>query len=401
MDNLNIFAPGAWKDIYPRYAELRRRGIYKLPDAIIFLASRYKHVQQIMQHPEIFSVKDVATTLMRETPEFIQAHAEGWPQVHTFTAEPEEHDRYRGLVAENFSAQSIDKLAPRIRAVVEELVDSFARDGQVEFIRQFAEPLALRNLGYLVGIEPEEMPQVKFWCDELRERMSGSVNYDREMEMVRGHVAFQRYLFDKLEQRRAAPRQDIISHLLSVHMPDGRQLSTEELMSMTWMLLVAGSGSSIFFFGNAMLLLAQHPEVAEELRSDRALIPNFIEEAMRIESPIQALFRTAKVDTELGGVKIPAGFRVATLYGSANRDEETFPNADRFDVRRANAKEHLALGENIHTCLGAALSRLEGAIAFETLLNRLQDIRVVDYERLPTPIYRGLTAARLQFRPSS
>jgi cytochrome P450 len=150
-----------------------------------------------------------------------------------------------------------------------------------------------------------------------------------------------------------------------------------------------------------MLLLAQHPEVAEELRSDAALIPNFIEEAMRIESPIQALFRTAKVDTELGGVKIPAGFRVATLYGSANRDEEIFPHADRFDVRRANAKEHLALGENIHTCLGAALSRLEGAIAFETLLNRLQDIRVVNYERLPTPIYRGLTAARLQFRPSS
>jgi cytochrome P450 len=401
MDNLNIFAPGAWKDIYPRYAQLRRTGIYKIPDSIIFLASRYKHVQQIMQHPEIFSVKDVATTLMRETPEFIQAHAEGWPQVHTFTAEPEEHDSYRGLVNENFSAQSIDKLAPRIRAVVEELVDSFARNGEVEFVTQFAEPLALRNLGHLVGIEPEEMPQVKFWCDEVRERMSGSVSYDREMEMVRGHVAFQRYLFNKLEQRRAAPRQDIISHLLSVHMPDGRQLSTEELMSMTWMLLVAGSGSSIFFFGNAMLLLAQHPEVAEELRSDAALIPNFIEEAMRIESPIQALFRTAKVDTELGGVKIPAGFRVATLYGSANRDEEIFPNADRFDVRRANAKEHLALGENIHTCLGAALSRLEGAIAFETLLNRLQDIRVVNYERLPTPIYRGLTAARLQFRPSS
>jgi len=400
MNNLNPFAPGAWQDPYPLYAELRRTGIHKLPDSIIFLASRYKHVQQIMQHPEIFSVKDVGTTLMRETPEFIQAHAEGWPEVHTFTAEPEEHDRYRALVNENFSAQSIDKLAPRIRAVVEELVDSFARDGQVEFIRQFVEPLVLRNLGDLLGIEPEEMPQVKFWCDELRERMSGGVSYEREMEMVRGHVAFQRYLFKKLEERRAAPRHDLISHLLWVRKPDGALLSTEELISMTWMLLVAGSGSSIFFFGNAMLLLAQHPEVAEELRSDPALIPNFIEEAMRIESPIQALFRTAKVDTELGGVKIPAGFRVATLYGSANRDEEIFPHADRFDVRRANAKEHLALGENIHTCLGAALSRLEGAIAFETLLSRLQDIRVVDYQRLPTPIYRGLTAAQLQFRPS-
>jgi cytochrome P450 len=401
MDDLNPFAPGAWKDPYPLYDQLRRKGIYKLPDAIIFLASRYKHVQQIMQHPEIFSVKDVGTTLMRDTPEFRQAHAEGWPEVHTFTAEPEEHDRYRGLVAENFSAQSIDKLAPRIRAVVEELVDSFARDGQVEFISRFAEPLVLRNLGDLLGIEPEERPQVKLWCDELRERMSGGVSCEREMEMVRGHVAFQRYLFKKLEERRAAPRHDIISHLLWVRRPDGKPLSTEELISMTWMLLVAGSGSSIFFFGNAMLLLAQHPEVAGELRSDPSLIPNFIEEAMRIESPIQALFRTAKIDTELGGVKIPAGFRVATLYGSANRDEEIFPNADCFDVRRFNAKEHLALGENIHVCLGAALSRLEGAIAFETLLSRLQDIRLVDYQRLPTPIYRGLTALRLQFRPSS
>lgn len=400
MNNLNPFAPGAWNDPYPLYAELQRTGIYKLPDSIIFLASRYKHVQQIMQHPEIFSVKDVGTTLMRDTPEFRQAHAEGWPEVHTFTAEPEEHDRYRALVSENFSAQSIDKLAPRIRAVVEELVDSFAQDGQVDFIKQFAEPLVMRNLGDLIGIEPEERPQVKFWCDEMRERMSGGVSYEREMEIVRGHVAFQRYLFKKLEERRAAPRHDIISHLLWVRKPDGKPLSTEELISMTWMLLVTGSGPSIFFFGTAMMLLSQHPEVAEELRSDPALIPNFVEEAMRIESPIQALFRTAKVDTELGGVKIPAGFRVVTLYGAANRDEEIFSNADSFDVRRANAKEHLALGENIHFCLGAALSHLEGAIAFETLLSRLHDIRVVDYERLPTPIYRGLTAARLQFRPS-
>lgn len=393
MKDLNPFAPGAWEDPYPRYAALRRIGIHKIPDSIIFLAARYRHVQQIMQHPEIFSVKEVGTTL--------QTHAEGWPEVHTFTAEPEEHDHYRGLVAENFSAQSISKLAPRITSVVEELVDSFAQDGEVEFISQFVEPLLLRNLGDLIGIEPEDRPQVKFWCDEVRERMSGGVCYEREMEMVRGHVAFQRYIFKKLEERRAAPQHDIISHLVSVRKSDGKPLNTEELISMTWMLLVAGTGSSVFFFSNAMLLLAQHPEVAEELRCDPALIENFIEEAMRIESPIQILFRTAKVDTELGGVEIPAGHRAATLYGSANRDEEIFPNADRFDVRRANAKEHLALGENIHTCLGAALSRLEAGIAFKTLLHRLRDIRLVECRRLPTPIYRGLTSLRLKFQPSS
>ena len=392
MKELNPFAPGAWEDPYPRYAELRRNGIHQIPDSIIFLASRYKHVQQVMQHPETFSVKDVGTTL--------QAHADGWPEVHTFTAEPEEHGRYRSLVAENFSAQSINKLAPRIAAVVEELVNSFARDGQVEFISQFVEPLLLRNLGELIGIEPEDRPQVKYWCDEVRERMGGGVSREREMEMVREHVAFQRYIFKKLEERRAAPRHDIISHLVSVRKPDGQPLSTEELISMTWMLLVAGTGSSVFYFGNSMLLLAQHPEVAEELRSNPGLMENFVEEAMRIESPIQILFRTAKVDTELGGVKIPADFRVATLYGSANRDEEIFPNAERFDVRRANAKEHLALGENIHTCLGAPLTRLEAAIAFTILLDRLRDIRLVDYQRLPTPIYRGLTTLRLQFRPA-
>lgn len=393
MNDLNPFAPDAWKDPYPRYARLRGTGIYKIPDSIIFLASRYRHVQQIMQHPEIFSVKEVGTTL--------QTHDEGWPEVHTFTAEPEEHEVYRGVVAENFSAQSIDKLAPRIRVVVREVIDSFTRDGQVDFIKRFVEPMVLRNLGELLGIEPEERPGVKFWCDEVRERMGGGVSCERETEMVRSHVAFQRYIFKKLEDRRAAPRHDLISHLVTVRKPDGAALNTEELISMIWMLLVAGTGSSVFFFGNAMLLLAEHPEVAEELRSDPALIPNFIEEAMRVETPIQALFRTAKVDTELGGVNIPAGCRVTTLYGSANRDEEIFPNADRFDVRRPNAKEHLALGENIHTCLGAALSRLEAAIAFETLLGRLQDIRLVDCERLPTPIYRGLTSLRLQFRPSS
>ncbi len=168
---------------------------------------------------------------------------------------------------------------------------------------------------------------------------------------------------------------------------------------MIWMLLIAGSGASPYFLSNSMLLLVQHPDQMGLLRSDPSLFPNFVEESLRIETPFQYLFRTAKVDTELGGVKVPAGARVVTMYGAANRDDDHFTDPDRFDVRRPNAKTHLAFGEGIHYCLGSPLSRLEGTIAFASLLRRLDTIRLSagGYRLAIHPLIRGPKELHLAF----
>ncbi len=398
---LNPFAPEAWDDPYPVYAALRRRGMYQLPDTNTFIASRYEDVRQVMLQPEIFSVRAVGEAMMRQTEDIQGILAHGWPEVDTFTAEPEAHADYRALVREPFSIEGIALLKSRIESIVERLTDQFIGLGTVEFVSQFAMPLVLEVLGEIVGIPEHEMPQVKRWCDDRRERMGGGISYQREIELVHSHVAFQKYLLAKIEERRASPRDDIITLLVQSHLErqGRRHLNEDELISMLWMLLVAGSGASIHFFGNAMFLLMQHPEQTEALRSDASLLPNFVEEALRFETPFKGLFRTAKADTVMSGVHIPVGARVATMYGAANRDESQFPSPDRFDVRRSNAAAHLALGEGIHYCLGAPLTRLEGTVAFSALLRRMEHIRLgtCGYRRIPHPLQRGLRELHLTF----
>ena len=155
---LNPFSPEVRQNPYPVYAELRRRGIYQLPESNMFLVSRYEDVREVMLNPEIFSVKEVGEAMMRHTPEILAVLAQGWPEVHTFTAEPEQHAQYHALLSETFSVQGVEKLRPRIQYIVNALIDTFIDDGRVEFVSKFVVPLVLRVLGEIVGIPEEEMP---------------------------------------------------------------------------------------------------------------------------------------------------------------------------------------------------------------------------------------------------
>ena len=168
-------------------------------------------------------------------------------------------------------------------------------------------------------------------------------------------------------------------------------------------ILLGGNDTTINLLSSGMALLLQHPEQLALLYADPSLISTFVEEALRVESPVQCLFRTAKADTEVGGVRISQGARLAVMYGAANRDAEQFPDPDRFDVRRPNARMSVAFGAGIHFCLGASLARLEGKVAFEALLTRLRQVRLAegknDFRHTLNPIIRGLKELHLQFAP--
>jgi cytochrome P450 len=182
----------------------------------------------------------------------------------------------------------------------------------------------------------------------------------------------------------------------------GEGLAMAELLNVIEQLLVAGNETTTKLIAAGMLLLIEHPEQMAAVAADHALIPNLVEEALRVESPVQMLPRRAKVDVEVGGVPIPAGSMVMVLYGCANRDDAKFPDAATFDIHRANARANLAFGQGPHFCVGAALARAEGRIAFETLLGRATDWAIDTGVPAPTHrelsmTLRGLSALHLTF----
>jgi cytochrome P450 len=230
------------------------------------------------------------------------------------------------------------------------------------------------------------------------------IGHERQLECARSYVEFQHYFAAKLEERRREPRDDLMTDLINARVDKIEPLSIPEMLSILNQLLIAGNETTTNLIASAMMLLLQHPGQMASVVADNSLIPNFVEEALRLESPVQGLFRTAKVDTEVGGVAIPAGSRLVVMYGSGNRDDAHFPDGERFDVHRPNARTHVGFGQGIHFCLGAILARLEGRVAFETLLTRLRNIRLAggrnDLTHTPSFILRGLKELHLEFDPA-
>ncbi len=399
-------APETVECPYPFYATLRREApVYQVPGAGFYIVSRYEDILSVLRRPELFSSSSGPG--LRPVPDDdVQAiMREGFPPVNTLlTNDPPAHSRYRGLVNKAFSARRVALLEPGVRAIAEALVDGFAADGEVELVAQFAVPLPLSVIADALGVPREDMPAFKRWSDDSVAPLGGMISHERELECARSIVEFQRYFEAKLEQRRQTPRDDLLSDLLTARLDGVEPLDTAELLSIIQQLLVAGNETTTNLIASGVLLLLSHPDQRAAVQADPSLVANTVEEILRLESPVQGLFRSAKLDTEIGGVPVPAGARLVLMYAAGNRDEAAFADAETFDVRRDNAREHLAFGQGVHYCLGAALARLEGVIALQTLLTRLPNLRLApgrnDFTHTPSFILRGLKALHLAFDPA-
>jgi cytochrome P450 len=262
--------------------------------------------------------------------------------------------------------------------------------------RDLAIPLPVTVIAQLLGVETEHAERFKHWSDALAVGLMG-LSQEWSLEDVR--QAFDEmadYIERMMAERRARPRDDLISVLVQAGEDD--ILSTSEVMAFVTLLLVAGNETTTNLIGNGMKALLRHPEQLAEVARDPALIPAMLEETLRYESPVQALPRTVVHETELAGTKLPEGALVLALFASANRDGRQFPDPDRFDVHR-NPQGHLAFGHGVHFCLGASLARLEARAAFETLFDRCRDFRLVDDEipLLESLFVRGPRRLRLRF----
>jgi cytochrome P450 len=358
---------GDVRDPYTGLAAVRRLGAVQRLDASgmphdeakpVFFVYRYDEIAQVLKDNETFSSGIV-----------INVFGDVLGRNVMLGMDEPEHRRYRALVAAAFSQKALarkqDELVLR---VADELIDRFADRGHAELVREFTFPYPTQIIAGLLGLPREDYPQFQRWSISL---LSFTVNRERG---IAASAALRDYFVPILAARRAEPRDDLISSLARAEI-DGEQLSDEEIFSFLRLLLPAGVETTYRSTGNLLFGLLSNPEQLDAVRADRSLIPQAIEESVRWEAPLLVITRVATRDTELGGHAVPAGSAVMPMLGAANRDEERYPDPDRFDILRA-PKPYISFGIGTHVCLGMHLARLEMRVALERLFDRLPDLRL-------------------------
>ncbi len=336
--------------LYETYRRLRDEApVYHLPGTDVWALSRFDDVQEALGLPEVFASSGVQEDQLL-LPMLI-------------FKEPKEHHPLRALVSRAFTPRRVDALEPRVRATVDELLDTFQGRDTADLMQEFALQLPNRIIAELIGIPDERRGEFLHWTEALIRVGPGA-----EVTIQKASAGIYSVFTTLLAERRTEPRDDLMSALLAAEV-QGRQLSDEELLGFCFLLIVGGSDTTTNLIGNLAALLAEHPDQRDQLAADPTLIPNAIEETLRFESPTQNQPRRPVEPVERQGVTIPAGVRLLLVFGSANHDERVFDDPERFDVTR-EIEWHLAFGRGVHHCLGASLARMEARIGIGELLRR-------------------------------
>ena len=282
-----------------------------------------------------------------------------------------DHTRLRALVHRAFTPRLIEQMRDEIQTLTDELLDAAEPKGSMDLIADFALPLPLTIIGRILGVPAQDNEKFHHWTKTLLSAGT-KMNYFVVIPTI---MSFMRYLKKLIKERRAHPKDDLVTAL--VQAKDGSdKLSGDEVLAMIFLLLVAGHETTVNLIGSGSLALLEHPDQLEKLRIEPAIIKPAIEELLRFVCPVEmATERYAREDITIAGTTIPRGELVLAVLGSANRDADYFDNPDSLDVTRENNK-HLAFGLGAHYCLGAPLSRLEGQIAISTLIRRMPNLRL-------------------------
>lgn len=305
------------------------------------------------------------------------------------------HGRLRSLVSKAFSQKSLARWQDELVArVANSLIDNFAPNGRADLVKEFTFDYPSQIIAGLLGLPEQDYPQFQRWSISL---LSWLMNPERGLAAA---AALCEYFAPILEARRAEPKDDLISALAAAEI-DGQKLADEEIFSFLRLLLPAGVETTYRSLGSLLLALLSDPGQLEAIRADRSLLPQAIEEGVRWEPPLLTITRVATRDTELGGVTIPAGATVMPMLGSANRQEDRYPDPDRFDIYR-QARAHLGWGHGVHVCLGMHLARLEMRTAINLLLDRLPNLRLdphADDPHIRGQVFRSPTSVPVLFDP--
>jgi cytochrome P450 len=319
--------------------------------------------------------------------------------------DPPTHTAHRALLMRLITPKRLKENEDSMWQLADQILDPFLARGGGEFISEAASPYALLVIADLLGVPAADRED--FGATLVRRSSRGGVG-STQHTLAHNPMDYLYKRFTKyIEDRRREPAEDVLTALASATFPDGSVPEVIDVVRVAANLFSAGQETSVRLLSTAIKVLAENPDLQELLRTERDRIPNFIEETLRIESPVKGDFRLARTATTVGGVDIPAGTTVMVVNGAANRDPAQFDNPATFDVARPNARRHLAFGRGIHSCPGAPLARAEALVCIERILDRTTDIRVNEekhgpagarrYSYVPTYILRGLTEINVEF----
>ncbi|MEX2459022.1 MAG: cytochrome P450 [Actinomycetota bacterium] len=390
--------PGFVADPYPAYARLREgHPVLYNPDTDQWIVSRHADVNALLRDRRFGrTYLHLATHEEMGRPPEPDWLGPFWFVIRNgmLDREPPDHSRLRRLVSAAFTPRTVERLRPRIRAIVDGLVDRVAGSGEFDLIRELAEPLPVTVIAEMLGIPEADRPHLRPWSADICRMYELHPTEEDGRVALAAATEFSEYLRGLIRERKGAPGEDLISEL--VHAVDaGDRLTEDEAIGTCVLLLNAGHEATVNVTGNGWWSLFRNPAELERLRADRSLVPTAVEELMRFDTPLQMFERWVLEDVEVLGERVPRGAELALLFGSANRDPTVFAEPDRLDVAR-HPNPHMAFGAGIHFCLGAPLARAELEISFGTILERLPNLELVrEPEWKPAYIIRGLRELRV------
>jgi cytochrome P450 len=414
---INLFDPELQQCPYPAYRTLRDEApAYRQPGTDIYVVTRYEDVRRVLTDPETFPSGAAGTAYrmktnnaerqMRVAARFAE---KGWVPGPTLAGRDDpNHRQMRAMFNEAFKPSRIKDLDPLVEGLAYELIDGFIADGRCDWVKQFAVPLPLYIIGAQMGVPREDMWRIKGWTDAFFHRISMMLTEEQEMAMVDREIEGQHYFQAIFERLRREPDDTLLSVLVNTEIEGwGRPLTDEELHAeMMADTFVGGSETTTNALAAGMKLLIENRPVWEQLKADpERHMKTFVEEVLRLESPVQSLMRFCARDTEIGGVTVPNGALINVRYAAANRDERAFEGPDEIDLERPRAGSHMAFGSGVHHCLGAPLARRELIWGFTAVVDRFEDIwfeeGANDFAIHPHFLLRSLKALHIGFEPKA
>ena len=408
--DIDFMDPVVQENWFDAYDVIREESpAYFMPQLGMYVITRYDDIEYILRRPtEFTAASDVqGSEPLIKFPEALALYEEkGWRRYTPLGENLPKHAHYRALVDPALTASAIREREPFVRAAINELIDGWIDDGEIEFIDRFAEPLPMIVIAELLGFPRMDLPQLKEWSFAWVWPFSRGLSLEDELWAVEKHIELQHYIYDAMQRKRKEPKNDILSRLTQIEIEDAdtgskRPLTDVEIIGITDHLLIGGNETTAFALSNGLWLLFRNPDVYQQLQQDRSKIKGFVEETLRIESPTQGLYRFVTQDCEIGGVPVPKGAVLSIRYGAGNQDPARFPNPQKPELDRKNAGRHLAFGIGEHVCPGATLSRLEQTWAWEILLERLRNMRPApgknDYGHRGGMWVRALEEIHMQF----
>ena len=413
LEGISLTDPAALASPNVDYRALREQAPVFYDETFgVHVVSRYEDIQAILQDAVTYSQErgwnqQFARGHLEEFKSILIRHGGGWfPEV--LLLDPPRHTRIRKLLEKALAARRVWEREPRIRALIVERIESFADRGEADGVADFAVPLTVKVICEQLGFpRGEESQEIAVWARAYAGMVHGQKTREEMLESAALVCKLQKFIIARVEERQAAPQEDMISDLIYARLEEDEdaQLSFDETVALTRGLFNAGNDTTARSLSNILFIIATRPDIAGQLQEvvhDDVRLGRFIEEILRIYPPVRGLFRNTTQDVEIAGKRVPAGANIMLLYASGNDDPGVFPCPRQFDPTRNNVARHLSFGGGIHHCAGISLARMELRNAVRELMTRLKDIELAvpqsEIRFAPFPTIQSIERLPIRFK---